>query len=109
MIISLLVALALSPRVTLWGMLELQAEILANVVPLFVLGALWKRVTAAAVLSGMLVGLMTYAALLLAGMPTVWDMHAGFMALGVNTAVCVGVTLLRQAVTSRRGGSSRSA
>lgn len=108
-IISLLVVLALSPRVTLWGMLELQAEIVANVVPLFILGALWQRLAASAVLGGLLAGLATYAALLLAGMPTVWDMHAGLIALGVNTAVCVGLTLLRQAATSRRGGLYRSA
>ena len=102
-IISLLVALALSPRVTLWGMIELQAEILANVVPLFVLGALWGRLTAAAALGGLLAGLATYAALLLAGMPKVWDMHAGLIALGVNVAVCVGVTLLRARVAAPLG------
>ena len=42
----------------------------------------------------MLAGCATYAGLLLAGRPEVWDVHAGVLGLGVNVAVCVAVTLL---------------
>ena len=80
---------------TLWGLTEIKMEILAQVAPLFVLGVTWRRLTTSAASSGMLAGCATYAALLLAGRPEVWDIHAGIVALGVNVAVCAGVTRLR--------------
>ena len=96
-VVAVLVVIALSPRVTLWGLTEIKMEILAQVAPLFVLGVTWRRLTTPAALSGMLAGCATYAGLLLAGRPEVWDIHAGIVALGVNVAVCAGVTQLRPA------------
>ena len=96
-IVAVLVVIALSPRVTLWGLTEIKMEILAQVAPLFVLGVTWRRLTTSAALGGMLAGCATYAGLLLAGRPEVWDIHAGIVALGVNVAVCAGVTQLRPA------------
>ncbi|MDE2906024.1 MAG: sodium:solute symporter family protein, partial [Acidobacteriota bacterium] len=75
------------------GLTEIKMEILAQVAPLFVLGVTWRRLTTAAAASGMLAGCAIYAGLLLAGLPTVWNVHAGVVGLGVNVAMCVTVTL----------------
>ena len=93
-VVGVLVLIALSPRVTLWGLTEIKMEILTQVAPLFVLGVTWRRLTTTAALSGMLAGCATYAGLLLTGRPQVWDVHAGVVGLGVNVAACVFVTLL---------------
>ena len=94
-VVAVLVMIALSPRVTLWGLFEIKLEILAQVSPLFVLGVTWRRLTTSAALSGVLAGCATYAGLLVMGRPDVWDIQAGLVGLGVNMAVCVGVTLFR--------------
>ena len=94
-VVGALVAIALAPRVTLWGLTEIKMEILAQVAPLFILGVGWRRLTTAAAFSGMLAGCATYAGLLLIGQPEVWDIHAGIVALAVNMATCVGVTFVR--------------
>ena len=96
-VVAVLVVIALAPRVTLWGLTEIKMEILAQVAPLFVLGVTWRRLTTPAALSGMLAGCATYAGLLLAGRPEVWDVHAGIVALAVNVAVCGVVSQLRPA------------
>ena len=93
-VVGVLVVIALSPRVTLWGLTEIKMEILAQVAPLFVLGVTWRRLTRTAAFSGMLAGCATYAGLLLAGRPEVWDVHAGVVGLGINMAACVGLSLL---------------
>ena len=67
-------------------------EILAQVAPLFILGVGWRRLTTSAALAGMLAGCATYAGLLLAGRPEVWNIHAGIVALAVNVATGAGVT-----------------
>lgn len=108
-VVGVLVVVALSPRVTLWGLTEIKMEILAQVAPLFVVGVTWRRLTTAAACSGMLAGCATYAGLLLAGRPEVWDVHAGVLGLGVNVAACVAVTLLparRRAARRTPGGTA---
>ena len=92
-ILAVLVSVAISPRLTLWGMLELKAETHVQVMPLFVLGATWGRLTARAALGGLLSGCATYAALMLVGLPQIWNIHAGLIALAVNLAVCVTLAL----------------
>ena len=87
-----LVAIALNPRLTLWGLTELKMEILAQVAPLFILGVSWDRLTTRAAMAGMVTGTTVYAALLAAGHPQPWNVHAGVVALLVNVAVCVAVT-----------------
>ena len=91
-VVALLVAVALEPRITLWGLTEIKMEILAQVAPLFILGVGWRRLTTSAALAGMLAGCATYAGLLLAGRPEVWNIHAGIVALAVNVATGAGVT-----------------
>ena len=91
-VVAVLVVIALSPRVTLWGLTEIKMEILAQVSPLFVLGVTWRRLSTPAALGGLLAGCATWAGLLLAGRPQVWDVHAGVVGLAVNAAVCAVVT-----------------
>ena len=92
-IVSILVGIALSPRVTLWGLTEIKMEILAQVAPLFVLGAAWSRLTTSAAFVGMLAGCATYSGLLLTSNPEPWNIPAGVVALGVNLTCCfVGST-----------------
>ena len=98
-IVVVLVLIALNPRITLWGLTEIKMEILAQVAPLFVLGVTWRRLTTRAALSGMLAGTASYVGLLLAGLPELWNVHAGVAALGVNVTVCVAVTLAETAPT----------
>ena len=94
-VVAVLVAIALTPRVTLWGLTEIKMEILAQVAPLFILGVGWRRLTTTAAFSGMLAGCATYASLLLIGQPEVWNIHAGIVALAVNIATCASVTFVQ--------------
>ena len=88
-VVTVLVLIALAPRVTLWGLTEIKMEILAQVAPLFVMGVTWRRLTTTAALTGMLTGTTAYAMLILAGFPEIWNIHAGVVALGVNLCCCV--------------------
>ncbi len=91
-LIAALVAIALNPRITLWGLTELKMEILAQVAPLFILGVSWDRLTTRAAMAGMVTGTIVYTGLLAAGQPQPWNVHAGVVSLLVNVAVCVAVT-----------------
>ena len=105
LVVAVLVVIALAPRVTLWGLTEIKMEILAQVAPLFVLGVTWRRLTTRAAFGGMLAGCATYAGLLLANLPEVWNLHAGVVALAVNVTACVTVTR----ATRRPGPGARAA
>ena len=108
-VVAVLVVIALSPRVTLWGLTEIKMEILAQVAPLFVLGVTWRRLTTRAAFTGMLAGCATYAGLLLAGRPEVWNVHAGIVGLGVNVAACVALTRLARPAIASSGSPGRVA
>ena len=103
-IVCVLVGIALSPRVTLWGLTEIKMEILAQVAPLFVLGVTWPHLTTSAAFTGMIAGCATYAGLLITGNPEPWNVHAGVVALVVNLICCfVGSTRQnRQSVVADR-------
>ncbi len=91
-VVTILVGIALAPRITLWGLTEIKMELLAQVAPLFLLGVRWHGMTGRGALAGMVVGTSVYLALLAAGLSEVWNIHAGIVALGVNVAVCVVVS-----------------
>ena len=80
--------IALNPGITLWGLTELKMEILAQVAPLFILGASWNALTTRAALAGMCAGATVYAGLLASGHAEPWNLHAGVVALIVNVTVC---------------------
>lgn len=105
-IVASLVALALAPRITLWGLIELKMEVLAQVWPSFALGLRWRRLTAGAALTGMVAGFALSVALSAAGYPRVLGFHAGIVGLAANLALCVGLSYLPS--PARAGALARS-
>lgn len=98
-IVLILVAIALVPRITLWGLTELKMEILAQVAPVFVLGIFWRQLQARAAGVGMLVGGCVAVGLTLAGYDKVWGLHSGLLGLLLNFSLCIGLSM--------HGGSQR--
>jgi SSS family solute:Na+ symporter/sodium/pantothenate symporter len=88
-IVAALVGVALVPRVTLWGLIELKMEILIQVAPLFMLGLHWRRLTAPAALAGLVTGLAVSFALPLAGYARPFGLHDGLVGGFANLLVCV--------------------
>ncbi|RMG49814.1 MAG: sodium:solute symporter family protein [Acidobacteria bacterium] len=88
-IMVILVVIALVPRITLWGLTELKMEVLAQVSPVFVLGVIWRRLTAQAALVGMVAGATLAVGLTLGGYGKVWGFHAGLLGWALNVLVCV--------------------
>ena len=64
--------------------------------PGVVFGLFWKRVTKAAVLSGLITGSSIVVFLILAGKDPFLGMNAGFVALVINTMVTLLVTLMKK-------------
>lgn len=89
-----LIAVAYTPQISLWGLIELKLEILLQAAPLFVLGASWRRFTATGALVGLLVGVALAAGLDFAGYGKIWGVHAGVIALVVNLVVGTALSLL---------------
>jgi SSS family transporter len=92
-IMLVLVGVALTPRLTLWGLTELKMEVLAQVSPAFVLGLTWSRLTPRAALAGMAAGTALGAGLTLAGYARIGGIHAGLLGLGANVLVAVLLSL----------------
>jgi len=87
-IVAALVGVALVPRVTLWGLIELKMEILIQVAPLFMLGLHWRRLTAPAAIAGLVAGLAVSFALPLAGYARPFGVHDGLVGVFANVVVC---------------------
>lgn len=85
---------ALSPRISLWGLIELKLEVLIQTAPLFILGTLWRGLNAKGALVGILVGTAVGAGLSLAGYGKLWGWHAGVLGLAANLALAVAVSLV---------------
>ena len=88
-VMLILIILALSPRMTLWGLIELKMELLIQTAPLFILSVLWPRMTARGAMAGLVVGACLAAGLSLSGYGRVWGWHAGVIGLVVNVLICV--------------------
>ena len=102
-IMAILVLIALTPDLTLWGLIELKMEVLIQTSPLFVLGVLWPRFNAKGAAGGMAAGTMLAAGLTLAGMGKVWGWHAGVLGLTLNVIVGVGVSWVERGTDGRQG------
>lgn len=92
LIMAVLVLIALTPDLTLWGLIELKMEVLIQTAPLFVLGVLWPRFNATGAAAGMAAGTLLAAGLTLAGPGKVWGWHAGVLGLALNVTVGVCVS-----------------
>lgn len=101
LVVAGLLAIAVRPRLTLWGLTELKMELLAQVAPAFVLGVRWPSLRGGAVLAGLLTGTLFAGGLLLAGQPRPGGVHAGVLGLAANVIVCVAL--------SRRSGGAPDA
>ena len=96
-IMGVLVAIALTPRISLWGLLELKMELLVQAAPVFVLGLTWPRLSARAALAGVVCGTLLAAGLTLAGYGKVAGIHAGLLGAFLNATVAVvGSLVLRR-------------
>ena len=94
LVMGALALVALAPRITLWGLTELKMEILVQVSPVFVLGAIWDRLDARAALVGMSVGAAVAGGLALAGVTDIAGVQGGVVGWSLNVALCVGLSLL---------------
>ena len=106
-IMAILVLIALTPDLTLWGLIELKMEVLIQTAPLFVLGVLWPRFNATGAAAGMAAGTLLAAGLTLAGLGKVWGWHAGVLGLALNVivGVCVSRAGRRDTVRQERNGN----
>lgn len=83
------VLLALSPRFTLWRLIELKMELLIQSVPAFLLALHWPKLRARAALWGLVSGTLLAAGGTLLDVQRVAGVHVGVAALGVNVVVAV--------------------
>jgi SSS family solute:Na+ symporter/sodium/pantothenate symporter len=93
---GLLAWIALSPRMTLWGLIELKFELLIQVAPAIILGVLWPRLESKATLAGLVVGTLVAGSLALTGVNEVAGIQAGLFALGLNLALSVGLSFRQE-------------
>jgi solute:Na+ symporter, SSS family len=94
--------LALLVPTELVRLLILGYDGVSQLFPGVVLGLFWPRASRSGVVVGLLAGVGTAAALLLSGHDPLFGLNAGFLALVVNAAVTVAVSLLSQ---PRKGGT----
>ena len=87
-VVAALVAVAVAPRITLWGLIELKMELLIQVSPLFVLGVTWPRLGARGALSGLCTGVAISVALPVLGYPRPLGIHAGVIGWAANLLIC---------------------
>ncbi|MFD9407760.1 sodium:solute symporter [Streptomyces sp. NPDC059989] len=69
-------------------------EGMAQLVPMLLLGLVWRRLTAAGAVSGLIAGVGLVCGLVFTGNDPVWGLNAGMVALVVNLAVALAVTWL---------------
>jgi len=93
LVMGILALVAFAPRITLWGLTELKMEILVQVSPVFVLGAIWDRLDARAALVGMIVGTGVAGGLALAGVGNIGGIQGGVVGWAINVMLCVGLSL----------------
>jgi SSS family solute:Na+ symporter len=85
--------LALHSSTTLVALLLLGYAGVTQFFPGVVLGLFWSRVTSAGVIAGLLTGLVTASFLMLSHRDPFHGLNAGFVALVLNFAVSVAVSL----------------
>ncbi|MFF3763089.1 sodium:solute symporter [Streptomyces sp. NPDC001922] len=80
-------------------------EGMAQLVPMLLLGLVWRRLTLAGAVSGLAVGVAVVCALVFTGHDPVWGVNAGIVALAVNLGVALLVTFLGPRGTDERPDS----
>lgn len=88
-IMILMVLLALQPKITLWGLIELKMQILIQTAPLFLLGVHSKKVTSKAMLWGLSLGLAVSTIAYFLDYKTLYGIHIGLIGFVINVIVCL--------------------
>ena len=92
-IMALAVVLALFPRFTLWGLIELKMALLIQCVPAFLLALHWPRLDARSTLVGLLLGSVIVVGTGLFGVTRLGGVHIGIIGLAANLLVASALTL----------------
>ncbi|MEX2972368.1 sodium:solute symporter [Streptomyces sp. C184] len=77
-------------------------EGMAQLVPMLLLGLVWRRLTVHAAVSGLVVGFVLVCVLVFGGHDPVWGVNAGLVGLAANLAVALAVTWLGPRGTDER-------
>ena len=105
-IMLLMVVAALFPPTTLWRLIELKMEVLIQCAPSFLLALHWRGLRADATIVGACVGALIAGGAALADVSRVGGIHPGLVALGLNVACCVAISLWRGPERAREGEPS---
>lgn len=84
----IMVLVALQPKITLWGLIELKMQILIQTAPLFLLGVHSQKVNAKGMFVGLSVGFGFAILTFLMGIKTIGGVHAGLIGFGLNVVCC---------------------
>lgn len=90
----IMVLIALQPKITLWGLIELKMQILIQVAPLFLLGIHSARVNSKGMTWGICVGLAISLGTFFLGENTWFGVHSGLIAFIINLSLCLLVSRL---------------
>lgn len=98
-VMGVAVLYALTPRITLWRLIELKMELLVQCAPAFLLALHWRRMDARCTLAGLVAGTILAVGASLLGQKHVGGIHVGVIGLALNLAVACAWT----AATARCG------
>ncbi len=95
-VMVIIVAIALNPKITLWGLIELKMQILIQTAPLYMIGVHSKRVTAKGMYIGLWLGLLFALATFGLGIKTMASIQVGLIGFGINVLACLYFSSPRQ-------------
>jgi len=87
-IMFLVVLVALQPKITLWGLIELKMQIMIQVAPLFILGVHSKRITSRGMLVGLVIGFLFSIITFFMGYKTLAGIQSGLIGFALNVLAC---------------------
>jgi len=102
-----MVILALTPRLTLWRLIELKMELLIQCVPAFLIALHWKRLRAGPTFVGIVLGACLAGGAALLGTKRIEGVHVGVIGLALNALVAVlGSLWMGQAARAGNAGTA---
>ncbi|WP_299556249.1 sodium:solute symporter family protein [Seonamhaeicola sp.] len=87
-IMFLMVLVALQPKITLWGLIELKMQILVQTAPLFLLGIHSQKVTSKGMFVGLCIGFVFATGAFFLGIKTIYNVHVGLIGFVLNILCC---------------------
>jgi len=87
-IMFLIVLVALQPKITLWGLIELKMQIMVQIAPLFILGVHSKKVTSQGMMAGLIIGFLFSITTFFLGYKTLVGIQSGLIGLLLNVIAC---------------------